>query len=386
MIGRAAWLLAACWVLPGVARAAGGVFTSEVLFWSQARKEADFQRMESLNAGRVVRASDYPLPLPPGKPIDFTVPGPDGARSVEAYMAENRTAGLLILQDGKVRLERYALGFGPAKRWTSFSVAKSITSTLAGAALADGAIRGLDAPATDYVPGLAGGAYDGVSVRHILTMTSGTAWNEDYEDKSSDVARLFGPDAPEGVDRLVGCMRGLRRAHRPGAVWNYNTGETGLLGRIVEGATKKPLADYLSEKIWRPFGMEHDAVWLTDGSGRSPGGCCLSATLRDYARFGLFVLADGRAGGRQVTPPGWFAAAIHTQVDTNEPGHGYGYQWWTEADGTAAARGIFGQMIHVDPKRRLVVAMVSAWPSAVGRKLREGRQALVRAAGEAADK
>ena len=385
-IARAILLLAATTPVVGADAPAQPkhVFTSDVLFWSQARREADFQRMEDLSEGHVVAAGGPVRALPLGRPLNITITTGGTHQSLDEFMDANRTGGVLVIQDGRVRLERYKLGFGPGKRWTSFSVAKSITSTLVGAAVKDGYIASLDDRASKYLPILKGGGYDGVTVRQILTMTSGVKWNEDYSDPKSDVAQLFLP-SPPGVDRTLVYMSGRPREATPGTRWNYNTGETNLIGRIVAAAIHKPLAGYLSEKIWRPFGMETNAAWLTDELGQETGGCCLSVTLRDYGRIGLFVLADGKVGGNHVVPDWWFAAATHKQVDIGDPGHGYGYQWWTDDVGTVNALGIFGQAIHIDPKRHLVVVMVGAWPRPVGEPYESAQSALFRAVEEAVD-
>lgn len=331
----------------------------DVLMWSVPQRDAAFRAMDRLPVlaeAREIAPSDKPLPLPAGKPLN--IPG------VEAYMTSQRAAGLVIVQDGKVRFERYGLGFGPAGRWTSFSVAKSFTSTLVGAAIKDGSIKSLDDKVSQYIPDLKGSAYDDVSVAQLLTMSSGVRWNEDYEDPKADVAMFNNAEPAKGVDATVSYMRGLPRAHPPGTVWHYNTGETNLIGVLVSSAVKKPLAQYLEEKIWKPAGMEAKATWLLGKTGHEIAGCCLQAATRDFARMGLFVLANGNTGGQQIVPPDWFAAATHKQKDIGEPGKGYGYQWWTYDDGSVAAQGIFGQGIFIDPKRRLVIASNADWPRA----------------------
>lgn len=333
---------------------------AEILFWNQAQRDANFPHMEDHFPGTTAKASSHPYPLRPGKPLKL-----DG---VDAFMAANNTAGLIVVQDGRIRLERYARGYSRAGRYTSFSVAKSLTSTLVGAAVRDGFIKSVDDPVTRYIPGLAGSAYDGVSVRQVLTMTSGVKWNEDYTDPNSDVARMYAKPAPPGMDPTVAYLRTLPREATPGTKWVYKTGETNLIGVLVQNATGKTLTDYAQAKIWRPFGMERDLFWMVDASGRDIGGCCLSASLRDYARIGLFALS----GGKGVVPDGWFKDATRAQAPVGD-GRGYGYQWWVNADGTFQAQGIFGQLIHVDPKRRLVIAMSSAWPKATGRDLSAAR-------------
>ncbi|MFM9935426.1 MAG: serine hydrolase domain-containing protein [Novosphingobium sp.] len=334
---------------------------ADVLSWSVPQRDAAFRAMDRLPVlaeAREIAPSPTPLQLPTGRPL--SIPG------VEAYMASQRAAGLLIVQDGKVRFERYGLGFGPGGRWTSFSVAKSFTSTLVGAAIKDGAIRSLDDKVSRYIPDLRGSAYDDVSVAQLLTMSSGVSWNEDYEDPKADVAMFNTAEPDKGVDATVSYMRKLPRAHPPGTLWHYNTGETNLIGVLVSLAVKKPLSQYLEEKIWKPAGMEARATWLLGKTGLEIAGCCIQATTRDFARMGLFVLANGQAGGQQIVPPDWFAAATHKQKDIGELGHGYGYQWWTYDDGTVAAQGIFGQGIFIDPKRHLVIASNANWPRADG--------------------
>ena len=332
---------------------------ADVLAWPRPTRDAAFRAMDRLPIlakAAQIAPSTNPLPLPAGRPI--AVPG------IDRFMTSQHMAGLVIVQDGKIRLERYGLGFGPTGRWTSFSVAKSFTSTLVGAAIADGAIHSLDDKVSRYIPDLRGSAYDDVSIRQLLTMTSGVRWNEDYEDPDSDVSR-FNPATPDpGVDATVSYMRKLPRAHPAGTVWHYSTGETNLIGVLVSSAVHKPLAQSLAEKIWQPAGMEGPATWLLDKGGHEIAGCCLQARTRDFARMGLLVLANGVAGGKAIVPAGWFAQATTKQQDIGEPGHGYGFQWWTFDDGSVAARGIFGQSIFIDRKRHLVIASNADWARA----------------------
>lgn len=332
---------------------------ADVLSWQQDQRDAAFRAMDRITllaTHAEIAPSATPLPLPAGKPL--AVPG------IDQYLAQQRAAGLVILQDGKVRLERYGLGFDAKGRWTSFSVAKSFTSTLVGAAVQDGYIKSLDDKVSQYIPGLRGSAYDDVSVRQLLMMSSGVKWNEDYEDPNADVAKFNNAKPEGGLDATVSYMRKLPRAHPPGEVWHYNTGETNLIGVLVSSATGKKLSEYLQEKVWQPAGMEAKATWLEGKTGHEIAGCCLQAATRDFARFGLFVLAGGQAGGKQIVPADWFAQATTKQKDIGRPGKGYGYQWWTYDDGSVAAQGIFGQGIFIDPKRKLVIASNADWTRA----------------------
>ena len=330
----------------------------DLLFWNQPQRDAAFRaldRLPVLAKSHVVPAGGTPMPLPPGPPLNIA------SIDVDAYMAVQRSAALLIVHDGKLRLERYGLGFDAGGRWTSFSVAKSFTSTLVGAALRDGLIRSMDDKVSAYIPEMKGSAYDDVSIRQLLTMTSGVRWSENYADPNSDVARFNNHKPEEGVDALVSYMRRLPREAPAGTRWHYSTGETNLVGVLLRQAVKKPLATYLSEKIWVPAGMEQPATWLLSRTGNEISGCCIQAAARDYARFGLFVLGGARVGGQSIVSDGWLAEATTERTGIGRPGRGYGYQWWTYTDGAYAARGIFGQGIFIDPARKLVIVSNANW-------------------------
>lgn len=329
----------------------------DVLFWTQDQRDAAFRATETVTKVNVIPAGGKVMPITQGKPLKIDM-------DLDAYMKAQRNAGLLILQDGKVRFEKYALGYGPEGRWTSFSVAKSFTSSLVGAAVKDGYIKSLEDKVSTYIPGLKGSAYDDVSIRQLLTMTSGVKWNEDYTDRNSDVALFDRVAVVPGEDVTVTYMKKLPREAPAGAKWVYKTGETNLIGVLVSSATGKTLSAYLSEKIWKPYGMEADAIWMLGRTGHEIAGCCISARLRDYARLGMFILGGGKADGKQVLPENWIPQATTKQADIGQPGRGYAYQWWTNDDGSYAAQGIFGQGIFIDPKRKLIIASNGNWPTA----------------------
>jgi len=329
----------------------------DLLFWSVPQRDAAFRaldRIPLLAKWRTIPASTAPTPLPSGPPLALPL-------DVDAYMAGQRSSALLILQGGKLRLERYGLDFDAAGRWTSFSVAKSFTSTLVGAAIRDGHIKSMDDKVSTYIPQMKGSAYDDVSLRQLLTMTSGIRWNEDYGDPNSDVAKFNNHKPEDGSDALVSYLRRLPREAPAGERWLYSTGETNLVGILVSQATKKPLAQYLEEKIWQPAGMEQQATWILSKTGQEISGCCLQAAARDFARFGQFILNGAKAGGQSVLPDGWLQQATTKRADIGQSGRGYGYQWWTYDDGSFAARGIFGQGIFIDPARQLVIASNANW-------------------------
>ena len=347
------------------------------LFWSQAEREAGFRRMPFLFPSDVAAHGPGLRVLPPGEPL------PLDAGLFDDYMERHHVAGLMVLQDGKVRLERYCLDFGPGQRWESYSVAKSVTSVLLGIALQQGHVRSLDDALPAYVPELAGSAYADVTVGQLLAMTTGVRWNEDYADPQSDVARMYLGACVDGQAHALSYLRALPRQHAPGTHWNYNTAETDLLGIVVERATGRPLAHYLSDTVWSPYGMVANAYWFRDEcDGSNTGGSGLSATLGDFARLGQFMLEGGRVGDRQVVAGSWMQGAFGSQDGADADGHGY--LWWTGDDGSYAAVGIFGQMVHIDPARNLVIAQLAAWPQATSRELVAARRAMVEAVQQAA--
>ncbi|MFN3523733.1 MAG: serine hydrolase domain-containing protein [Phenylobacterium sp.] len=356
-----------------------------ILTWTLDQQKYGYRNMEKVNPHHVVARGDHVRALPQGEPIDpkWSWAGKD--YTVDSYMAEMRTSGVLVLKDGEIVLERYGLERGPNDRWTSFSVAKSVTAILIGAALKDGHIKSLDDPVSAYIPEMKGSAYDGVSVRQLMTMTSGVKWNEDYQDPQSDVAKVGLSILEPGVNPVVSYMRRLPREAPAGEKFVYKTGETDLAGILVSKAVGKPMSQYLSEKVWAPYGMEQDAIWVDDVAGHERGGCCMSMTLRDYARIGQFMLEDGVIDGERVLPEGYVADATaeHVKLPEGAGNTGYGYFWWLMPNGYEAA-GIFGQSIIVYPKERLVIAINSAWPSADADELWAAQAALGRAVREAA--
>ena len=349
-----------------------------ILFWTPEQQIVGYRAIDDLYPTREIKAGGHPYPLIPAH-RDFSAfrYRHEGARgTLDEYMASQRVAGLIAVKDGKVALERYGLGNDAHSRWISFSIAKSVVSLLIGAAIQDGYIASVDDAVVDYLPRLKGGVYDEVTIRHILQMSSGVAWNEDYTDPQSDTAR-----APGGGMALIDYMKALPRVAEPGVKFNYNTGETSIAGAVLRAAIGNNLATYLTHKIWRPFGMESDASWLLDApGGHEFGGCCINATLRDYARIGLIALNGGVTPLRKrMVPEGWMEESF-----APSPGYdGYGYYWWLLDDGIRAGRGIFGQIIWIDPVRNIVIAQHAAWPNASAAALHSHRAAFFAALADA---
>jgi len=328
-----------------------------------------FRNIDRLFPTRTVSRGETTQPLPVSeRPFpEFTWSTNGQTYDLYDVLSLNRVSGLLIVRNGEILFEKYLLGNDQHTRWMSMSVVKSITGTLIGAAIQDGYIASIDDPIVNYLPRFKGTAYDGVTVKHLLQMTSGVAWNETYTDPVSDRRRMLEAQISQQPGAILDLMAALPRAAEPGTRWNYSTGETHVAGALVRAATGMPVADYLSEKIWSRVGMEADASWwLESPGGLEVGGSGLSATLRDYARFGLFLLNGGVIDGQQVVPEGWVTAASTPKVVAGES-ISYGYMLWPLHANSYAAIGIFGQFVFVDPDKNLVVAMWSAQPKPVGR-------------------
>lgn len=280
------------------------------------------------------------------------------------YLSVNRVAGLMVLRDGEVVQETYSLGIGPQTMWNSCSLAKSVAATLVGIALREGAIESLDDPVTRYAP--LGGVYAQVSVRQLLRMASGIRWREAYTDPTSDRRQLLEIQTQWQKGGIARHMAGLPAETAPGQSWTYNTGESYLVSAVMEGATGTNLADYLSTRLWSRMGAEADATWWSESpDGMTVSGSGMHATMRDYARFGQFVLDGGRIGGETLLPEGWTGEAGSPFLigETLIP---YGYMWWIPVlddpalKGSFQAEGIYGQYIHINPQKRLVVVVLSA--------------------------
>ncbi|WP_286663390.1 serine hydrolase domain-containing protein [Variovorax flavidus] len=335
-----------------------------------------YRNIDRLFPTRTIEPGGTPSALPTAATqltqLNYTVGA--ATYSLANFVSTNCVAGLLVLKDGKIVHETYQYGNTQKTRWMSMSVAKSITSTLIGAAVKDGYIASIDDPVVKYVPRLAGSAYDGATVRNVLMMASGARWNETYTDPGSDRRQLLEAQISQKPGSAMDLMSRLPRAAAPGSVYNYSTGETQVAGEIVYNAVKRPLAQYLSEKVWSKVGMEAQANWWLDSpDGVEIGGSGISATLRDYGRFGLFVMNDGVAAGQQVVPAGWIAEAGTAKVLAGGNPISYGYLWWippsgpSAADGAFYANGIMGQQIYINRKERVVIVVWGAQTDPAGK-------------------
>ena len=294
-------------------------------------------------------------------------------RSTEAFLTETDTSAVLVLKDGAVVHELYRLTGGRDVQWISWSVAKSFVSVLIGIALTEGAICSIDDAISDYISIEPGSAYDGVSIRNVLQMSSGARWNEDYADTTSDVHRLGATMAGAmSLDRFVASMVA---EPAPGTVCRYNSGDTQALGTLLVKATGRSLTNYMREKLVVPLGFESDAYWLVDSTGMEMAFAGLNVTARDFAKLGELYRSNGRWNGQQIVPESWVRASVRADAPHLQPGQpiladhplqlGYGYQWWLpDGDrGEFSAIGIYNQFVYVDPSRGVTIVKLSANPA-----------------------
>lgn len=336
--------------------------------FSGAEQYENFNRMDEIYPVTTMTASTEPFEFEEGStillPPSFSYNGVD--INVESFLAETDTSALLVIHKGKVRLEKYWLTGGRNVNWLSMSVSKSFIATGVGIAVDDGLIDILK-PITDYVPSLVGSAYDDVRIKDVLQMSSGAAWNEDYNDTESDIIRLakimsIGGSLDNFVSTLVG-------EQQPGTRNHYNSADTQALAMLLSRATGKSVTDYLSEKIWHPLGMETDAYWMVDDNNVEMAFGGLNATARDYAKLGELHRLKGKWQDRQIVSEEWVNAATKPDAPHLQPGVnkefplGYGYQWWIPEtlEGEFSAIGVYNQFIYVNPTRDLVVVKLSAF-------------------------
>ena len=343
-----------------------------ITLFSESHRVENFRAMDRVFPARAVpRAGDVwafdraPAPLP------ATYAFGSETRDLTAFLERTETTGLLVVHRGAITHEDYRQGADETSPFTSWSMAKSVLSALIGIAVEEGHIASIRDPIGAYVPALAASGYADVPIEDALTMSSGVAFDEDYDNPMSDINMLFIRAMAMGVP-VEETLAGLERVRDPGIYNDYVSSDSMALGLVLEAATGMPVAEYLSSRLWAPMGAEADASWSTDRTGREFALCCLNATLRDYARFGRLYLEGGAREGRQIVPADWVANSVAPMAPHLQPGDnpasfwtfGYGYQWWIPEDpqGDFLAIGVWGQYIYVDPLRDVVIVKTSADP------------------------
>ncbi|MCK9229905.1 MAG: beta-lactamase family protein [Syntrophales bacterium] len=346
----------------------------DFLLWTPTVQAEGFLNWERIFATRKIAAKS-PIPLPQSsEDLDIRYEYLGIEKNIDDFIRDEHLSGLLVLHDGRILLEKYALGLTPARTWQSSSVVKSLTSILFGIALRDGYIKSFDDAVTDHLPELQGSVYEGVTIRHLLTMTGGLLFNEDYEDLRSDVNKKYWEHiAFRRPGAILEDLKTLERIHAPGEYFAYNTGDVYLLSHILSRAVNMTPADYCTQRLWGPMGMELDGFFTLDADdGHEVTGSCAGFSLRDYGRLGLLMQRDGIAlNGERLLPEGFVKEAT-TPISPNfefplwaDPDHqfeGYGYLWWVIRQNSFTALGVYGQWIHVEPESNLVVVMIGAVP------------------------
>ncbi|MEX0810473.1 MAG: serine hydrolase [Dongiaceae bacterium] len=342
--------------------------------WSDPYMIGSYRHWGEIYPVRNIPRSGAVSELARGTPIEsLTYVRGTTERNIDEYFELSRATGLIALKDDEVLFERYALGADDASMFSSMSVAKSIASTLVGFAIEDGLIESVDDPIDKYIPDLVGTGYEGVPIKAILQMSSGIAFIEDYTAAASDSSRLWLETVHYRNTQINDFVAEMERKQDPFVDFNYKGIDTSALGWLVTAVSGKTLSAYAAEKLWGPLGMEADASWGTDGRGDGAteiAFCCFQATLRDFARFGQFMLHRGTWNGTKLLSADWVDAA--TAVDGDQvdygalyPGYslGYGYQWWLMPgeDGAYLAVGVNGQFIYVNPAKNMVVAATHVW-------------------------
>jgi CubicO group peptidase (beta-lactamase class C family) len=334
-----------------------------------AEQAQNFDRAYSVFPTSRLRAATTPRAFQVGSPVTLPKSFDFSGQQVQVdeFLERTDTSALLILKEGQIAYESYWLTGGPDVQWISMSVAKSFISALVGIAVNQGFIESIEDPVTKYVPQLNGSAYNNVSIKNILQMSSGASWNEDYGDPESDINRSARILAVGGS--LDEFSASLVNELEPGTYNRYNSTDTQVLGMLLREVAGTSVSEYMQQQLWDPMGAESDAFWLLDSEGVEMAYGGLNATARDYAKLGELYRQKGKANGRQVVPSSWIQASITPDAPHLLPGDnplsdfplGYGYQWWIpDTSGDYAAIGVYNQFIYVAPKRGMVIVKLSA--------------------------
>ncbi|MGY3305899.1 CubicO group peptidase (beta-lactamase class C family) [Pseudomonas sp. PvR086] len=340
--------------------------------FSGASQHETFPRLKDLLPTGKMNPAVTPYYFPSGASIMLpdTYNYNGKAKDAEAFFEATDTVALLVLKDGVVRHERYALTGGKNVHWISWSVAKSFISALVGIAVDEGHIRSIEDPISDYITVSPNSAYDGVSIKNVLQMSSGARWSEAYNDPNSEVHRLGA--VMGGLSTLDTFVAEMVRESEPGTVCRYNSGDTQALGALLVHSTKRSITDYMQEKLFGPLGMTSHGYWLLDGVGMEMAFAGLNLTAHDFAKFGELYRNGGVWQGQQIIPADWVKDSVKPDKPHLFPGQpiladhtlplGYGYQWWIPdgARGEFSAIGIYNQFVYIDPSRGVVIVKLSS--------------------------
>ena len=324
------------------------------------RSVAEFWPTRSLTQAKVPYIYAYGDPL--NVPSSFAYN--DQKLGTRQFLKDSWTTGLIVIQNDEIALEDYYLGNSAVTQNISWSMAKSFISALIGIAVNEGHIKSIEQSVDAYATSLVGSGYEGVSIKNVLQMSSGVAFNEDYGDFYSDINR-WGRDFSLGNSQDAFAAT-LKNDIEPGTVNHYVSINTHVLGMVLTQATGRSITDYMQEKLYNPMGMEHDGLWIIDGQGMEMALGGLNLTLRDFAKLGSLYLHDGTFNGQQIVPASWVADSRTMDQPHLLPGNdfGYGYQWWMVGgdSGEFMAMGVYGQYIYINPETNTVIVKNSANP------------------------
>ena len=307
---------------------------------------------------RALAVSDSPFTFFKGKQIaPKTIEINGKSQSFEAFLKEHKTVAFMVIRNDSILYENYFSGYDSSSIVASFSMAKSYTSALIGCAIDDGLIINVNEPITKYIPEMSKNGFDKVTIKHLLQMTSGIAFNESYYNPFGDAATFYyGRQLDKKTIKL-------KLAKEPGTQFEYTSGSTQLLGLVLSRALKtESITQYFERKLWKPMNMEFEGSWSLDKkNGMEKTFCCLNARARDFAKFGRLYLNNGNWNGTQLVSSAWVVES--TKADSSEGGVPYyKYQWWLEPDNINqyCAQGHLGQYVFVDKEKKIIIVRLGS--------------------------
>lgn len=325
----------------------------------------NFKNMDSIFPYQTIHASEeyfefkYDI-----KELPLTYSFQNEELNIQNFLEETETTSLIILQNDTVVFEEYYQNYTENDKVTSWSMAKSFVSALTGILHDENLIEGLDDPVDKYLKEYEGTAYGEVTIKNLLTMSSGIEFDENYETYRSDINMIF-PMSMGFNKSMLEYTKELNAFTQQGTYNNYISSDTLVLGYVLEEVTNMSLPEILETKIWQPLKMESDAYWSLERNNRAIGFCCLNAIPRDYARFGYAYLNQGL----DVIPSKWVYESVNSNESRLQPGQnpdsdwtfGYGYKWWIpeNSKGEYTAIGVWGQYIYVDTINDYVIVKTS---------------------------
>lgn len=275
--------------------------------------------------------------------------------SLNQLLSEIKTVALLVIKNDSLLYEKYWNGYSDSSWSNSFSMAKSITSLLTGIAIREGKIKSVNEPVGNYLPEFKEGLAAKLKIKDLLTMSSGSNWDEAYSNPLSVTTESY-----YGTN-LYKTATGVKIVREPGTLHSYKSGDTELLGLVLQKATGRTLSDYASEKLWQPLGAQHPALWSTDkNNGNEKAFCCFNSNARDFARIGQLMLDSGKWNGKSIIDSAYYTQSITACNIPDDDGLDcdyYGYQWWIrpEFPGVFYARGILGQYVIIIPSKKTIL-------------------------------